>query len=56
MKNSNSNLAYRYQNKLLLTDADTECEHCEHDHFVCLDCGAELEPSDFGDEDYGQER
>jgi len=28
------------------------CEHDEHDHFVCLDCGKQGEVSDYGDEDY----
>jgi hypothetical protein len=32
------------------------CEHNEHDHFICLDCGHEGEPSDWYDEDYGLER
>jgi len=32
------------------------CPHDDHDHFICIDCGHEGEPSDFGDEDYGQER
>lgn len=32
------------------------CEHSEHEHFVCIDCGEQLEPSDYYDEDYGLER
>ena len=32
------------------------CPHAEHDHFICLDCGYEGEPSDYYDEDYGQDR
>jgi Fe2+ or Zn2+ uptake regulation protein len=32
------------------------CPHNEHDHFICLDCGHEGEPSDYYDEDYGKER
>lgn len=32
------------------------CEHDEHDHFICLNCEKELDPSSFGDEDYGQDR
>ncbi len=32
------------------------CPHDEHDHFICLQCGHEGEPSDYYDEDYGQER
>lgn len=32
------------------------CEHHEHDHFICLDCGHEGEPSDYYDEDYGSDR
>lgn len=32
------------------------CPHEEHDHYICLDCGHEGEPSDYYDEDYGQER
>lgn len=35
---------------------ETCCEHWEHDHYVCMDCGAQLEPGDFYDEDYGQDR
>lgn len=26
------------------TDCQTCCEHQEHDHYVCMDCGAELDP------------
>lgn len=25
------------------------CEHNEHDHFICLDCGKELDPGEFID-------
>jgi hypothetical protein len=32
------------------------CPHNDHDHFICLDCGHEGEPSDYYDEDYGQDR
>lgn len=32
------------------------CAHDEHDHYICSDCGLEMESSDFYDEDYGQER
>jgi Fe2+ or Zn2+ uptake regulation protein len=32
------------------------CKHSEHDHFICLDCGHEGEPSDYYDEDAGQDR
>lgn len=32
------------------------CEHYEHDHFICLDCGYEGEPSDYFDEDAGKDR
>lgn len=32
------------------------CPHVEHEHFICLDCGLQQEPSDYYDEDYGQER
>jgi len=33
------------------------CPHDEHDHFICLDCGCEGEPSDYGNEEaYGEER
>ena len=32
------------------------CSHDEHDHFICIECGLEMEPSDFGDEDYGLDR
>jgi len=39
-----------------IEDCEECCTHDEHDHFICLDCGKEFEPSDFFDEDYGQER
>lgn len=26
------------------------CEHNEHDHFICLDCGEELDPGGFIDD------
>lgn len=26
------------------------CNHDEHDHFICLDCGKELDPGEFIDE------
>lgn len=29
------------------------CEHAEHDHFICMDCGLKREASDYYDEDYG---
>jgi Fe2+ or Zn2+ uptake regulation protein len=33
------------------------CEHNEHDHFVCLDCGKELDPGEFIDAaEYDMER
>lgn len=32
------------------------CPHDEFDHYICLDCGYEGEPSDWYDEDYGQDR
>ena len=32
------------------------CPHEEHDHFICLDCGHEGEPSDYYNEDEGLER
>lgn len=32
------------------------CEHDEHDHFICLNCGHEGEASDYYDEDYGADR
>ena len=32
------------------------CEHNEQDHYICLDCDYEGEPSDWYDEDYGQDR
>jgi Fe2+ or Zn2+ uptake regulation protein len=34
------------------------CEHAEHDHFVCLDCGTELDPGAYIDRamDYFEER
>lgn len=25
------------------------CEHNEHDHYICMDCGAELDPGSFID-------
>ena len=38
-------------------EACTECcYHTEHEHFVCMYCGKQLEPSDYYDEDYGEER
>lgn len=27
------------------------CEHSEHEHFVCNDCGKQMEPSDYYSED-----
>lgn len=32
------------------------CPHNEHDHFICLDCDYEGEPSDWYNEDAGEER
>lgn len=30
------------------------CEHYEHDHYICLDCGKELDPYTFIDaSEYG---
>lgn len=34
-----------------------ECLHEEHDHYVCIDCGAELDPGEFIDAaEYDMER
>lgn len=32
------------------------CPHDEHDHYICLDCGLETEPSDWYNEDGGLDR
>jgi hypothetical protein len=32
------------------------CPHEEQDHYICIDCGYEGEPSDYYDEDYGRDR
>lgn len=32
------------------------CPHDELDHFICLDCSKEFEPSDFYNEDHGLDR
>jgi len=32
------------------------CPHEDHDHFICINCGHEGEPSDYFDEDAGQDR
>lgn len=38
-------------------DACTKCcPHEEHDHWICMYCGFEGNPGDYGNEDYGQER
>ena len=30
-------------------DCQECCEHSEHDHFICMDCGLELDPGTFID-------
>lgn len=36
-------------------DCQECCSHDEHDHFICLDCGLEMDITDWYDEDYNSD-